>query len=322
MKILKIAGIVAGIHAFFLILIFAIPGCSSTTKPPPEPVDTVQSAPAPTITVPAALTAGASASAATPAAAPTPLLTPPPTGFNPDAPASYSDSSPMVHFTPTRPNSPAASALLTQPVADVTPAATYTVKSGDSLWILAKKNHLTAPELAAANNLRPNTILQPGQKLIIPSKAGSSSATTRTIASTPSATGSLAGSNSTPAKSNEPAAAPKGSADDLKHVVKSGETLSEIAKKYGVKTSVLAEKNNIADPAKLRPGTELVIPGWNSTSGKSSKGTTSADRSSKSSGASTTSTSSTTEPEAPPAAAPQVPVIHIDDNPITPAPKP
>src|SRR5689334_17706465 len=34
MKILKIFGVVVGIHVFALILIFANPGCSSTTKPP------------------------------------------------------------------------------------------------------------------------------------------------------------------------------------------------------------------------------------------------------------------------------------------------
>ena len=36
MKILKIFGIVVGIHLFALILIFANPGCSSTTKPTPS----------------------------------------------------------------------------------------------------------------------------------------------------------------------------------------------------------------------------------------------------------------------------------------------
>ena len=40
MKILKIFGIVVGIHVFALILIFANPGCSSTTKPTPALADT------------------------------------------------------------------------------------------------------------------------------------------------------------------------------------------------------------------------------------------------------------------------------------------
>jgi LysM repeat protein len=213
---------------------------------------------------------------------------------------------------------------MTAPVTDVTPAATYTVKSGDNLWNLAKKNHLTAPELAAANNLRPSTILQPGQKLIIPSKAGSNAASPRasgTSAAAPSIAGSTAMPSSSTTKAADAAAPAKGSPDDLKHVVKSGETLGEIAHKYGVKARDLALKNNIADPQKLRAGTELIIPGWNSTTAKSGK-TTSSDSGSKSAPPST-APAPATEPE--PAASPvttPVPVIHIDDNPLTPAPKP
>jgi hypothetical protein len=53
MKILKIFGIVVGIHVFALVLIFANPGCSTTTKPPPVPSDTVaQSGPPAVVTVP------------------------------------------------------------------------------------------------------------------------------------------------------------------------------------------------------------------------------------------------------------------------------
>ena len=40
MKILKIFGLVVGIHVAALILIFANPGCSSSTKPAPSPGDT------------------------------------------------------------------------------------------------------------------------------------------------------------------------------------------------------------------------------------------------------------------------------------------
>jgi LysM repeat protein len=320
MKILKIAGIVAGIHAFFLILIFAIPGCSSTTKPPPEPVDTVPSAPAPTISMPPALTASASTTPG-PTGMGSPLLTPPPAGFNPDAPASYAESSGAVHFTPTRPNSPAASVLQTQPVADVTPAATYTVKAGDNLWSLAKKNHISTSELATANNLRTDSVLKPGHKLIIPGRASTSSTTTKTAGASAGVAASSSPSGLTSVKPADATPAPKGSGEDLKHVVKSGETLGEIAHKYGVKPRDLAVKNNIADPQKLRAGTELIIPGWSSTNGKSVKS------SSAESAAKSTPSTSTPPPAAEPESAPpppsnSVPVIHIDDNPITPAPKP
>ncbi|MFD7074741.1 LysM peptidoglycan-binding domain-containing protein [Nocardioides sp. NPDC059952] len=43
------------------------------------------------------------------------------------------------------------------------------------------------------------------------------------------------------------------------HVVQPGETLSGIAGKYGVKVTDLATWNQIADPAKIRAGAELVV---------------------------------------------------------------
>jgi LysM repeat protein len=43
------------------------------------------------------------------------------------------------------------------------------------------------------------------------------------------------------------------------HTVQPGETLSRIAGKYGVKVSDLAAWNQIADPAKIRAGAELVV---------------------------------------------------------------
>ncbi|OIJ26974.1 hypothetical protein UG56_009340 [Nocardioides luteus] len=43
------------------------------------------------------------------------------------------------------------------------------------------------------------------------------------------------------------------------HIVQPGETLSGIAQKYGVKVADLATWNQIADPAKIRAGAELVV---------------------------------------------------------------
>ena len=45
------------------------------------------------------------------------------------------------------------------------------------------------------------------------------------------------------------------------HTVASGETLSEIAGRYGVSASTLASTNGISDPRRLRAGQELTIPG-------------------------------------------------------------
>jgi LysM repeat protein len=243
MKILKVFGIVVGIHVFALILIFANPGCSAMTKAPPAPADTVakSDAPSPTITVPT-ITAPDSTSS-----------------FDPNAPAV--SASTVIRYSPTRPGTPAAGALETEPVSDVTPATTYTVVKGDSMSSIAHKNHLTKAELAAANNLRPEAGLKLGQKLIIPGK---------------STTGTSAASKTAPApaaatRTADAAPAPKGPADSVKHIVKPGETLGAIARKYQVKMGEIATANNISDPAKIRPGMELIIPGWQAPSGKSAK---------------------------------------------------
>ena len=240
MKIVKIFGIVVGIHVFALVLIFANPGCSSSSKPAPAPADTVAK-----VDTPPPLTVPNTATTIT--AAPPP----PPLSFNPDAPASAAPTSGGVRFTPTRPGTPAASTLVTEPVADVTPAATYTVKSGDSLWSIANKNKISTTDLAAANNLKTSAVLKLGQKLVIPGKS-------MPKASAPAATAAPA--QETAAKSGESVAtkSPAG----MRHTVKSGETLGTIAQKYGVKQRDLALANNITDPAKLAAGKELVIPGW------------------------------------------------------------
>lgn len=43
------------------------------------------------------------------------------------------------------------------------------------------------------------------------------------------------------------------------HVVRAGETLNDIAQRYGVSPERLAQDNGLADPARLVPGQTLVI---------------------------------------------------------------
>lgn len=284
MKILKVFGIVVGIHVFALMLIFANPGCSSSSKPPAT-TDTVTKtdAPAPAITVPNI----------------PPASEPIPAGFNPDAPATAAPASGGIRFSPTRPNTPVASTLTAEPVRDVTPMTTYTVKSGDSLWTIANKNKVGRQELATANNLKVTAILQPGQKLIIPGKnptAGSGPVATTPVA--PAMTPAVA-----------PAAADTSKPAALHHKVATGDTLGSIALKYGVRERDLALANNIADPRKLQLGKELVIPGWDSASGKAVP---------KSTGKSATAPKTTVEKSTPaPAAEAAVPVISIDSQPAS-----
>ena len=295
MKILKIFGIVVGIHVFALVLIFANPGCSSTTQAPPSPSDTVARADAPPLTVPMPPASSSSMSGGGSAVT-----------FNPDAPATAAPSS-GPRAVPTRPNTPVASVLVAEPVVDVTPATTYVVKSGDSLWTIAKKNHLATAELAAANSLSVNAKIQPNQKLIIPGKPAA-----------PNAAATAKGGAGPTSKAVEvaPAAASRNSGDAMKHVVKKGETLEKIARLYGVKQGDIAVANNISDPAKIKENMELIIPGWQPTT-KSGK----AGKSGASSSAKVPASEPKVDPAPPTQSVPLIPIIPLD-NPITPAPRP
>lgn len=250
MKILKIFGVVVGIHVMALIMIFANPGCSSSTKPAPSPSDTVVASAepaAPAITVPSQIP---------PTTETSPLIAAPVAGTDYSAPSS---SSVTFRYTPTRPNTAAAATLEAEPVTDVTPATTYTVGNGDNLWTIAKKNHLTVSALAAANNIKPGAIVRPGQKLIIPSKA------------LPKEKTAAAPATAKAAPVAATAAAATGDSDSVHHTVKAGETLGAIAHKYGVRVGDIATANNITDPARIRPGTDLIIPGWKTPAAKAAK---------------------------------------------------
>lgn len=61
-------------------------------------------------------------------------------------------------------------------------------------------------------------------------------------------------------KASAPRTAAASSGRFYEHTVESGQTLSEIARAYGVSQSVIARENNISDPAKIRVGQILLIP--------------------------------------------------------------
>jgi LysM repeat protein len=283
MKILKILGIAAGIHALALILIFANPGCSYSKAAAPE-------------SSPISAAPGGDSSAA------------------PSATITAPEPSVGIRYSPTRPGTVVASALETQPVSDVTPAKTYTVGHGDSLWSVAKKNQLTKADLASANNLGTNAVLHVGQKLIIPSKGGQASA------SAPAAPAAAAS-----AKTPEAAPAEKASAESTKHVVKPGETLGGIARRYGVKQGEIAVANNITDPRKIQPGQELIIPAKSAAAAKGAKGAKSGQPDTARSEAAAPASSQTPADQdldagLKPASA-DVPVVRVDDTPVGAQPK-
>jgi LysM repeat protein len=163
--------------------------------------------------------------------------------------------------------------------------STYTVGKGDSLWSIAKKNHLTVSELAKANNVGTGAALQPGKKLIIPGKVVAPAA----LKDAPAV-----GTTAKPAgvgldKSAAPAA--HAGSEAVKHTVVAGESLGVIARKYQISAGELAAANNITDPSKIRAGQQLVIPGYK---GLAAKGTGPAPKASGTTKPATTAKPATT----------------------------
>lgn len=139
---------------------------------------------------------------------------------------------------------------------------TYTVRKGDNLSDIAKRSRTTVAQIKRDSGLKGNTIY-PGQTIKVkyipknykPGKSTAKGSTART-----------AGSRN--------------------HIVAKGETISGIAKKYGVPYGQILKANNMsaADATRIRPGKRIVIPGKASTASKTTakKGTSSkAKRSSR-----------------------------------------
>lgn len=99
---------------------------------------------------------------------------------------------------------------------------TYTVKSGDSLWSIAKKYNTTPEELKRINNLSSN-LLQIGQKLKLPI-----------------------------AEEIQPG-------EYTIYTVKSGDNLYKIASQYGISVSELINYNNLSTTT-LQIGQKILIP--------------------------------------------------------------
>jgi LysM repeat protein len=102
---------------------------------------------------------------------------------------------------------------------------TYTVKAGDTLSAIAAKFGTTYQELAKINGIADPNKIYPGQVLKLKGKATTESTAKK----------------------------------DVIYTVKSGDTLSEIARKYGTTISELAKINGIANPNKIYTGQKIKI---------------------------------------------------------------
>ena len=131
-------------------------------------------------------------------------------------------------------------------------AKTYVVQNGDSLSKIASRCGVSSREISALNNIKDPNKIRVGQKLVLPDYA-----TGKSAVSAPSKPKAKAKQKaSAPAKA-ESVSAVGGST----YVVQSGDSLSKIASKQGVKISSLRAANPKIKGDKILVGQKLVIPG-------------------------------------------------------------
>lgn len=109
--------------------------------------------------------------------------------------------------------------------------ASVTVRPGDTLSTIAAANGVSLTRLMQANGISNPNLVITGQRLVIPGARNTAAA---------------------PAPKPLPTA---------RYTVKSGETLSEIANRFGTSTERLIQLNRISNPNLVFAGTQLAIPG-------------------------------------------------------------
>jgi len=121
---------------------------------------------------------------------------------------------------------------IAEPVA--TPGSEYVVAKGDMLATIAKAHHVTLKELVAANPGVDAKHLKIGQKLVIPASTSSAVAAPTGVTVTADAGGDT-------------------------YTVKSGDTLTTIAKKHGTTVKALQAANSLTT-TKIKVGQKLKLP--------------------------------------------------------------
>jgi LysM repeat protein len=143
----------------------------------------------------------------------------------------------------TMPSNGAPTVVVPPPLAPVTPAVTpaaggneYTVVHGDSFYTIAKKNGVSMKAVEDANPGVDPKKLKVGQKLSLPASAA--------------AAGSAPAAAAAPEETDNSAAA---------YTVKSGDTLTRIAKTHGTTVKALKAENSLTTD-RIKVGQKLKIP--------------------------------------------------------------
>lgn len=126
----------------------------------------------------------------------------------------------------------------------------YTVKKGDTFYRIAKKYDVSVEALQAENGVSAKK-LKPGMKLTIPSIVQEAPEEEHAAKQDPV-------DNALPVDDDAKADRTSQPSESRYHIVKKGETLSSISRKYSVKVSAIKELNHLTS-ARVKAGQQLLV---------------------------------------------------------------
>ena len=132
---------------------------------------------------------------------------------------------------------------------------THTVRRGESLGLIASRYHCSVKHLKQWNHLRSN-LIYPGQKLIVYTKSKKDLPTVENKTKKEKASNNVQKNSGVKEKTNI-----GNKVQMIEYIVKPGDTLWDIAKKYNnVTIDEIMNVNSGLNVKKLKPGMKLKIP--------------------------------------------------------------
>jgi membrane-bound lytic murein transglycosylase D len=154
---------------------------------------------------------------------------------------------------------PALPREITQMAASDRGASSHTIQKGDTVSAISSRYGVTPGELMAANNIASPQNLSIGKVLVIP--GAETKYAQALVAQKTAAEKAAAGKKPTAKASAAPPAASPDAGRAASYVVKPGDTIHALSKRFSVSPQALMAANALASPGALQVGRTLTIPG-------------------------------------------------------------
>jgi membrane-bound lytic murein transglycosylase D len=160
------------------------------------------------------------------------------------------DAAPVADRQPVQDPGAVRTADVTIPAADAPSSAAHLVRRGETLALIARRYRVTVEEMVAANGLLSADRIFPGQRLKIPATGAPAEPAAAPIDVQPS-----------PEREATVRTADLGAPAEAarQHVVRKGDSLTEIARRYSVSVEAIRSRNELASSV-IHPGQVLQIP--------------------------------------------------------------